>query len=332
MEEVPLQPAPTLRDLYRARRTLAGQVVRTPLVRSTVLSAHFGREIHLKLETVQHTGSFKLRGALNRLAALTPAERERGVVTMSTGNHGRAVSYAAQQAGVRAVVCMSSLVPGNKVEAVRALGAEVHIAGRSQDEAAAEVARLVAEEGLTFVPPFDDAAVVAGQGTIGLEIMEDLPDTRTVLVPLSGGGLIAGVALAVKGVAPDARTMGISMEHGAAMIASQRAGRPVAVEEVASLADSLGGGIGEDNRYTFALVRRLVDEFILVTEREIADAMTFAYRHERLVLEGAAAVGIAALLADRVPAPEGPLVLVVSGGNVDMGAFHRVVSGTPISG
>jgi len=188
----------TLGDIYRARQAIAPFVRRTPLVRSDALGARTGGEVHLKLETLQETGAFKLRGATNRILALGPAERARGVVAVSTGNHARAVGHAARAQGVPAVVCMSSLVPQNKVAAVRATGAEVHIAGRNQD-AAEEVARaLAAERGLTYVSPFDDPFVIAGQGTLGLELLEDLPALDCVLVPLSGGGLIGGIALALK--------------------------------------------------------------------------------------------------------------------------------------
>ncbi len=242
--------------IWRARQAIAPFIRRTPLVRSEALSARLGRNVHLKLETLQTTGAFKLRGATNRILQLSDAERERGVVAVSTGNHARAVAHAARVQEVSAVVCMSPLVPRNKVEAVQALGAEVQIVGRNQDEAEVVARQLAAERGLTFVSPFDDPFVIAGQGTIGLELLEDLPALDCVLVPLSGGGLIGGIALALKCADPEIRVIGVSMERGPAMALSLAAGRPVAVEEEASLADSLGGGIGLDNRYTFALVQR----------------------------------------------------------------------------
>jgi threonine dehydratase len=316
----------TLRDLYRARAAIAGVAARTPLVPAWALSGRLGREVLYKLETLQPTGAFKLRGAVNRIAALGDDERARGVVTVSTGNHGRAVAYAARRQGLRAVVCLSCLVPRNKVEAIERLGALVRIHGNSQDEAEEEAGRLVAEDGMVYVSPFDDAHVIAGQGTIGLELLEDLPEQGTVLVPLSGGGLIAGIALALKAADPAIRVVGISMERGAAMHASLAAGHPVAVEEVPTLADSLGGGIGQGNRYTFRLVRDLVDEVVLLSEDEIARGMAFAYLQERLVLEGGAAVGIAALLAGKVTPGEGRICCVVTGNNVDMDVLGRVVA------
>ena len=316
----------TLADLYRARAAIAPWVRRTPLVRSEALAHPPGRSVHLKLETLQETGAFKLRGATNRLLALSAAERGSGVVTVSTGNHARAVAHAARRLGVPAAVFMSTLVPENKVEAVRALGAEVRIAGDSQDAAEAAARRLAGEQGRVFVSPFEDPSVIAGQGTIGLELLEDLPDLDTVLVPLSGGGLIGGIALALKSADPAIRVIGVSMERGAAMHASLRAGRPVEVAEAPSLADSLGGGIGLDNRHTFALVRDLVDQVVLVSEDEIAAAMAHCYWHEQQIVEGGGAVGIAALLAGKIDAPGERIVVVLSGRNVDLRCFTEIVT------
>jgi len=315
-----------------ARQRIAGRVRCTAMVASATLSERSGTPIHLKLEHRQTTGSFKLRGATNAVLALDDDGRRRGVVGVSTGNHGRGLAYAAQQAGVRCVICMSSLVPRNKVAAIEALGAEVRIVGSSQDEAQEEVDRLVAGEGLTMLPPFDHPDIIAGQGTLGLEVMEQLPATENVLVPLSGGGLISGVALAVKTVNPRARVIGVSMERGAAMYQSQKAGTPVAVEELETLADSLGGGIGLDNRYTFGLVRDLVDDIVLLSEAEIAEGIWHAYWKEQEVIEGSGAVGIGALLAGKVTVT-GPTVVLVTGRNIDMKLHHRLISGeTPRHG
>lgn len=316
-------------DVYSARRRLMGRVVHTPLVESASLSAVAGTRVYLKLETVQPTGSFKIRGATNALARLG----ERGVtrvVTASTGNHGRAVAHAASMLGLEATVCLSSLVPQNKVQAVRALGAQVRVAGRSQDDAEREAQRLSAEEGLAYVPPFDDPDVIAGQATIGLEIIEALPTVAQIVVPLSGGGLFSGVAFAARQCCSEVKLTGVTMRRGAAMQASLAAGKPVLVEEVATLADSLGGGIGLGNRYTFSMTRSLIDEALLVDEDAIARAIVHAYRDERLIVEGAAAVGIAALLDGAVSASmkggrRGPIVLVVSGANIDMDLHRRLL-------
>ncbi|MCV3735249.1 hydroxyectoine utilization dehydratase EutB (plasmid) [Rhizobium sp. TRM96647] len=321
------QPASvSIDDIRAASARIAGRVLRTPMAPSAILQEGAGAPVHLKLEHHQTTGSFKLRGATNAVLSLTPAQRARGVVAASTGNHGRALAHAARAEGAVATICMSRLVPENKVAEIRRLGAEVRIVGSSQDEAQEEVDRLVAEKGMVMVPPFDDAAVIAGQGTLGLELIEQLPQVATVLVPLSGGGLAAGVAAAVKGANPKAKVIGLTMERGAAMKASLDAGHPVQVEELPSLADSLGGGIGLDNALTFAMCRDLLDDVLLLPEAEIAAGMRHAYAVEREIVEGAGAVGIAALLAGRIRSA-GPIVAILSGRNVDMTLHRRIVNG-----
>lgn len=309
----------TLDDIRAAASRIAGHVVQTPLVEDTALSARLGHPVWLKCEYRQTTGAFKLRGAVNAIRSL-PGD-VRGVVTASTGNHGRAVAHAAGALGVPATVCLSRLVPANKVRAIHDLGATVRIVGNSQDEAMVEVARALSEEGLTEIPPFDHPDVVAGQGTIGLEI----GTPHAVLVPLSGGGLAAGIAVAIKALSPGTRVIGLTMENGAAMAASIRAGRPVEVTETASLADSLGGGIGLGNRVTFPLCRDLLDDVILLTEAEIAQGIRHLGRAGHVV-EGAAAVGTAALLAGKF-VPAGPTVTILSGANIDPALHARVMAG-----
>jgi threonine dehydratase len=318
-----------LADIFAAALTIRDVAVRTPLVPSPHLTRLAGHDVLLKLENTQPIGAFKLRGAANAILTL-PADVG-GVTCCSTGNHGRGVAFAARARGLRAIICMSSLVPRGKVDGIRALGAEVRIVGRSQDEALAESRRIAAEEGFVEISPFDDPLVIAGQGTIGLELMQDRPDLDMVLVPLSGGGLAAGVALAVKTIRPSTRVIGISMDRGAAMDASIRAGRPVEVEEVASLADSLGGGIGLDNRLSFPLCRDLLDGIVLVTEREIYRAMQTLFYEDRMVAEGACVVGIAALQAGKLPEANGPIATIVTGRNVDMAVFHRIMGGQDVA-
>ncbi|WP_292173719.1 hydroxyectoine utilization dehydratase EutB [Mesorhizobium sp.] len=318
--------ATTLADIRAARERIAGKVERTPTVQSQSLTDRIGHPVHLKLEHHQTTGAFKLRGASNAIAALSPQERSRGVVAASTGNHGRALAHAARLDGIRAVICMSRLVPDNKLDAIRRLGAEIRIVGNSQDDAQKEVEKLVGEQGLVMLPPFDHPDIIAGQGTLGLEIIEQVPDAASVLVPLSGGGLASGVAAAVKGVSPNTKVIGVTMARGAAMKASLDAGRPVEVEELPTLADSLGGGIGLDNRLTFGMCRDLLDDVILLSEDEIAAGIRHAYEEEREIVEGAGAVGIAALLAGKVKTA-GPAVLILSGRNIDMALHRRIVCG-----
>ncbi|TJV42537.1 MAG: hydroxyectoine utilization dehydratase EutB [Mesorhizobium sp.] len=316
----------TLADIRAARERIAGKVERTATVRSPGLSEQLGVPVHLKLEHRQITGSFKLRGASNAIASLSAAEKARGVVAASTGNHGRALAHAAKLEGMRAVICMSRLVPGNKLDEIRRLGAEVRIIGNSQDDAQQEVERLVAQEGLVMLPPFDHPAIIAGQGTLGLEMIDQVPDAALVLVQLSGGGLASGIAAAVKGVSPGTKVIGVSMARGAAMKASLDAGRPVPVEELPTLADSLGGGIGLDNRLTFAMCRDLLDDVILLGEDEIAEGIRHAYAREREIVEGAGAVGIAALLAGKVK-PNGPVLVLLSGRNIDMDTHREIICG-----
>lgn len=316
----------SLQTVFKARKSIEGVALKTPLALSRSLSTPT-REVRLKLETVQPTGAFKIRGAANAVAQLTETQAAAGVVCASTGNHGRALAYAASKRGVTATICMSELVPANKVEAIREMGATVRIIGRSQDDAQKEVDRLIESEGMTEIPPFDHADVVAGQGTIGLEIIEEWPEVDTIIVPLSGGGLIGGIALAAKSASFDIKIIGVSMARGAAMSESLQRGKPVEVEELPSLADSLGGGIGLENKLTFQLAQELVDDVVLLSEAQIAAGMRHLYLSESLVTEGAAAVGVP-VVTDQLSSKLGKnIALVVSGCNVDMALFARVIKG-----
>ena len=303
----------TLDDIHAARDRIAGMVRETPVKPSPGLSRLAGGPVWLKCEHRQETGAFKLRGAANAVARLGDVA---GVTTASTGNHGRALAHAARAQGLAAVICVSNLVPQNKLDAITALGAEARVIGASQDEAFNEARRLQREEGFALIPPFDHADVIAGQGTLGLEIMRQIPDAAAIAVPLSGGGLLAGVARAAKSLNPAIRIIGISMERGAAMAASLDAGHPVEVAELETLADSLGGGIGMQNRLTYPMVRDLMDELILLTEDEIAAGIRHLALEDGETVEGAAAVGAGAILAGKLRA-DGPLVLILSGANID---------------
>jgi threonine dehydratase len=304
-------------DLEKASKRIAGMAIRTPVKRSFTLSERLGGPAFLKLETMQPTGAFKLRGAANHLLSLAENMGRCGVITVSTGNHGRAVAYVARELGLRCVVCLSKLVPQNKIRAIEIMGAELDIGGASQD-IALQRARVRAEaEGLVMLSPFDDPLVIAGQGTIGLEILNAVPDVATVVLPLSGGGLAAGVALGVKTVRPEVRVVGVASERSPAMLRSLQAGRPIEVPEHSSLADSLGGGIGLDNQFTFQMVRELVDEIQLVSDAEIAEALRFAFYDARLILEGAAGAPIAVLLRASSGEFRSPIVAVATGDNID---------------
>ena len=316
-----------LADILAARRVIRGVADATPFVPSPFMTARAGHDFMLKLENMQPVGAFKLRGAVN--AVMTLPDTVGGVTCCSTGNHGRGVAYAARARGMKAVICMSKLVPQAKVDGIRALGADVRIIGTTQDDAMHESQRLCDAEGLVEISPFDDPKVIAGQGTIGLEMLEARPDLAALLVPLSGGGLAAGVSVAAKAISPGIRIIGITMDRGAAMYQSIRAGRPVEVPEYASLADSLGGGIGLANRLSFPLCRDNLDDVLLVTEEEIRDAMQVLYHEDRIVAEGASVVGLAAVLSGKV-VPDGPVGTIVTGRNLDMGVFTRIMAGEDV--
>ncbi len=315
-----------------AQKQIQPYVSYTPLVPAYSLCTE-KLEVRLKLETTQPIGAFKIRGAINALSQLTEKQKQRGVICASTGNHGRALAYAALKMESRATVCMSTLVPENKVKAIQALGADIHRSGKSQDEAQQVVDKLVFEQGMTEIPPFDHADVMAGQGTIGLEILEQWPLVDTLLIGLSGGGLLGGIALAAKSINPDVQIIGLSPERGAAMAASLAAGNPVEVEELSTLADSLGGGIGVNNQHTFKTVNDLVDDVVLLSELQIAEAMRHLFFHESLVAEGAGAVGVSLLidkkLRKQLKKPLGErIAIVVSGRNVDMRQYLSVMNKT----
>jgi threonine dehydratase len=315
----------SVQDIVAAKARIAPHVLRTPLVPAGALSRALGVEVALKPETLQETGSFKLRGATNAMLSLSAEAHARGVVTASSGNHGPALACAATRLGAASTICLSQMVPDNKVANVRANGGTVWVEGRDYDQSMEVCMRLVADEGLTLVHPFDDPSVVAGAGTIGLELAEDADDLDCVLVPLSGGGLLAGVATAIKAHRTRVRVIGVSMERGAWMIASLKAGKPVEVAGEESLADAMGGNIGLDIRWTFETVQTLVDDCVTVSEAAIGEAMRLIHRHQGMVVEGAGAVGVAALMTGAVKT-KGRAACVLSGRNIAPEAFIKIVS------
>ncbi|WP_164667908.1 pyridoxal-phosphate dependent enzyme [Virgibacillus doumboii] len=306
----------TFRDVWKAKKQISSIVSKTPLIYSPALSEFSGSSVYLKLENMNVSGSFKIRGAANKILSLTPEEQERGVTTFSTGNFGMSVAYVAKKLGINATICISSRVPKAKVETLQQSGAQIEIYGESQDDAEQRSYQLEKEHGLTVIHPFDDPYIIAGQGTIGLELLEDLPQVDTVIGGLSGGGLHSGLGVALKSTDSGIQVIGASTARGATMYESIKKGKPVIIEEQDTLADSLLGGIGLDNNYTFGMVQEYVDSIILLNEEEIAEGMAFMLDKHRMSIEGAAASGIGAILNNRVE-PGSHAVIVISGGSVD---------------
>jgi len=301
-------------------------ILQTPLLASTDLAKKTGaRSVHLKLECLQNTGSFKIRGAANKILSLSDEKKKKGVVTFSTGNHGKAVAYVAGQIGIQAVVCLSEHVDPYRAEMIRNLGAEVSVKGHSQDEAEKNYQELITSRELVPVVPFDDPMIIAGQGTIALEILAKLPDTDVLLIQLSGGGLLAGIAMAAKSINPGIHVVGLSLERSPAMLESLKAGRPVPVEEKDSIADSLLGGIGFDNRYTLSLVEKFTDEHLLISEEEIKDGMFYVFDKHRLIVEGAAAVGVGALMNQRINVKGKKVVTLLSGSSINSDEYIGII-------
>lgn len=306
-------------DLIKeASIVIKGMACHTPLRKSLILSQQLDKNIFLKMETMQHTGAFKLRGAANVILNLSEAEKNAGVVTESSGNHGRAVAYVANSLGIKAVVCMTELVPENKIIAIKQLGAEVVIHGNNQDLATEKALAIAASEQMTFISAFDDPYVIAGQGTIALEILQERPEIDTIVTQLSGGGLASGIAIAAKAIKPSIKIIGVTLVHGAAMYESIKAGKIVNVDEISSVADALPGPIPPNNQYTFDICRQLLDEIVQVSEQEIIDAMKYSLLQEKLVLEGAGAATIAMLLHHKNITLGENVAVICSGDNVDV--------------
>jgi len=317
----------TLSDIEAAREVVGAAAVRTPLVESRWLSTELDRPVWLKCENLQRTGSFKARGAAVRIARLSAEERARGVVAASAGNHAQGVALAAQQAGIAATIFMPDGAPIPKERATRGYGAEVVFAGRTLEDALAAAREHAERTGAVLVHPFDHPDIVAGQATAGLEIVDDLPDTATVVVPTGGGGLLAGVALAVKARLPEARVVGVQAAAAAAYPPSMAAGHPIRLEQMATMADGIAVGLPGD--LTFPLVRDHVDEILTVSEESLSRAIVGLVEREKLVVEPAGAAGVA-LLRDVVLGEAscdlpGPVVVILSGGNVDPLLLGKVI-------
>jgi threonine dehydratase len=308
-----------------AAQDRVGDVVRhTPLDYSHTFSERTGADVHLKLENFQRTGAFKIRGAANRIRQLSAAEQAAGVITASAGNHAQGVALAAQQSGVDATVVMPEFAPISKIQATEGYGAEVLLHGEGYDAAQARAYDLAAERGLTYVPAFDDPAVMAGQGTLGLEVVDDLPELDTVVVPIGGGGLIAGVATAVKARRPAARVVGVQAEGASAVADSLNKGERVALERVDTIADGIA--VGRPGERTFPVIRERVDEVVTVADADIATALVDLLERAKTLVEGAGAVPLAAVSAEAFAYDPGEtIVATLSGGNIDLTLLTNVV-------
>lgn len=315
-------PAPILDDIRGAQKMLTGVARTTAMEGSRHLTHLVGAPVHLKCENLQRTGSFKLRGAYVRIAGLSPEERAAGVVAASAGNHAQGVALASTLLGVRSTVFMPLAAPLPKVAATREYGAEVRLHGQVVDETLAAAEEYARETGAVFIHPFDHPDIIAGQGTVGLEILEQCPEVRTILVGLGGGGLAAGIALAVKSVRPDVAVIGVQAEGAAAYPPSLRAGRPMSIDEQQTMADGIK--VGRPGEITFPMIRDLVDEVRTVSEDELSSALLLCLERAKLVVEPAGASTVAALLSTP-KAFRGPVVAVLSGGNVDPLLMQRIL-------
>ena len=313
----------TLGSIQAARTRLRESIYLSPCQRSSELSDLTGLPLYLKLENLQRTGAFKERGALNKLLLLAPAERERGVITASAGNHAQGVAFHAAALGIRAQIVMPLATPQIKVAATRGFGADVVLHGANYDEACEEALRRRDSEGRTFIHPFDDAEVIAGQGTIGLELLEQVPDLEAVVVPVGGGGLIGGIACALKESNPRIRVIGVEPEKLPSMLRAREAGTLVTLSAEATIADGIA--VRRAGGLTLPLVSRYVDEIVTVDDEEIASAILMLLEHEKTLAEGAGAAALAALLQSKTNLRARRTVVLVSGGNIDVSLLAKII-------
>jgi threonine dehydratase len=313
----------TLEDIKRAAEVIKSKVHRTPLERSHTFSMLAGGEIYLKAENLQKTGSFKSRGAINKIASLNQAQLKRGVIAASTGNHAQGVAYAASLFRARCTIVMPENTSISKILATRGYGARVILKGKTFSDALKEAKKLAKEEGLCLIHAFEDPHIIAGQGTIALEILEDLPEVEQIVVPVGGGGLISGIAIAAKSIKEEVKVIGVQAEAVAAMKASLAMGKPTSVKLSTTIADGIA--IKSPGRLTFQLIQRYVDNVVTVTEEEIAEAMLLLLERAKLVAEGAGAASLAACLSGKVPCKGKTTAVLISGGNVDLNLISRVI-------
>ncbi len=312
----------TLDKIYQAAYVLKAVARKTDMIYAQKLSGE--NEIYLKTENLQLTGSFKLRGAYYKISQLSDEQKAAGILACSAGNHAQGVALAASRMGAKSVICMPDGAPISKVEATRALGAEVCLVPGAYDDAYEHARRLQAETGATFIHPFDDEEVIAGQGTIGLEILEQLDGIDAVVVPVGGGGLISGVAFAIKQLHPDIKVYGVQAENASAMAQSHRKGEIVGLPRVATFADGIA--VKHPGELTFSLIEQYVDDIVTVTEDEIATAILSLIEKQKLIAEGAGAVSVAAAMFGKLPLKGKRIVCLVSGGNIDVNILSRVIT------
>ena len=318
-----MKPSVTLQDIRQAQSTISHLVHKTPALSAHSLSALAGCELILKAENLQRAGSFKVRGASNRIAALSPDQKARGVITASAGNHAQGVALAAGNLGIPCTVVMPIGASLPKVEATRSYGANVVLAGDDFDSSQEHARRIMRENDLTFIHAFDDPAIIAGQGTIGLEILDQVDDPDTVVVPVGGGGLISGIAVAIKETMPNVRVIGVQAAASTAVVDSYKANRHFTAMQEATVADGIA--VGTPGELTIPLVKRYVDDMVVVEEEEITQAMMLLLERSKLLVEGAGAVGLAAVLGGKIQSAGQRVAVVLSGGNVDSHLIARVV-------
>lgn len=311
----------TLDSVYKASHVLKEVIRRTDLIKAPKINPD--AEVYLKPENLQVTGSFKVRGAYYRISQLTAAEREKGVIACSAGNHAQGVALAATKAGIKSLICLPDGAPISKVEATKGYGADVCLVPGVYDDAYNKALQLRDEKGYTFIHPFDDENVIAGQGTIGLEILDDLPEVDEVVVPIGGGGLISGVAFAIKQLNPKIKVYGVQAAGAPSMFNSIHDNKIERLDSVATLADGIA--VKEPGKNTFELCRKYVDEIVTVTEDEISGAILALIEQQKMIAEGAGAVSVAAVMFNKVPVKDKKVVCVVSGGNIDVTILNRVI-------
>ena len=315
------------RDFWSAKKRIKPYVTRTPLVYSKALSDLTKANVYIKTENMQEIGAFKVRGAANKLLTISEEQKKIGVSTFSTGNHGMAVAYMANRLGIKATICMSKYVPKVKIDAISQWKPTIKQDWETQDEAQRYCEELQKKEGVLIIPPFDDKQILCGQGTIGLEIVEDLPKVDTVIAPLSGGGLLSGIALSLKMTVPDVKVIGTCMNEGAAMVESLKAGKPIEIDEAVTYADSLLGGIGLENKYTFDIVKNYVDFIAQIDEHEIADGIKFMLEKQKQLIEGASATGIAYAMKQGNIKEGSNVVIVTTGCGISMEWLEKALVG-----